>query len=507
MKALLLREFSVAAPPDGGLLAWLQVFAGFLVYFVCVGLQYGLGVLVSALLQDVAFLSGATRAEVSWVSSVEASFFLFGSLPAAYLFPYLGVRGTIVLGGALLAFGSLLAASSASLSVVTLSMALFGLGCSFPSTVVLTCLQGWFSKRRGFASGLVVCGSGFGGMVLGPLLQAQVDAGGWRQAFQFVGLLATVVIPVGALLTIPLSLGQPPPPPGAASAPAPIIAAEAGGAPPPPPPPAAAAALAVATPTSAVDEEVAASRRLERHFVDWPEPSDDPPSPPSSPPLSVLTLLSIQPFQCFLIFIGLYGGAWFSLIAHYNSACREQGTSPDDAALLVTWQGIMNIAGRLSMGYTADVLTQRGLSKVVLLQFNLSVMALFTLALAEPRVLASRPFQVVYAIINGFFGGSIPSLQGPLLIDIVGLPYLPLSFGLLHAVQAPMVLVSPVASGALRAATGNWMAVWLLNGLAVTVGPIVLSFMMGLPSSAAPLTVSGVLKRVWEGGGRGVQLA
>ena len=472
----LLASASLPAPPDGGALAWLQVLVGFLLYSVCVGIQYCLGVLLSGILADPAILGSATRADASWVSSMESAFFLFGALPCSLIRPTLGIRGTMLLGGLLLVAGALLAAHAPSLPVVVAAMVLFGLGCSFPSTVALTALQAWFSKLRGTASGLVVCGSGFGAMVLGPLLQAQVDAGGWRQAFRCIALVSGAAVLLCALCTVPLVLEAP-------AAPAPEGAAEAGGA-----DAAAAAADAAAA--------ARASRLLLRHFEDWPSPEEDEGSPGAegaakpSVGQQLRALASNQPFLCFLFFIAAYGGAWFSLLAHFNSSCRESGTSADDAALLVTYQGMMNAFGRLSMGYAADRFAAAGIPKLVLLQFNVLVMAVATLSLAAPSLQASRAYQVAYALVNGGFGGSIPSLQAPIMVDICGLALLPLAFGLLHAVQAPLVLLAPVAAGALRSASGAWTLTWLLVGALIAVGASALAFMRGLPGDVAPLSVA-----------------
>ena len=472
--ARLLASASLPAPPDGGALAWLQVLVGFLLYSVCVGMQYCLGILLSAILADPDILGSAARADASWVSSVESAFFLFGALPCSLIRPTLGIRGTMMLGGLLLVTGALMAAHAPNLPVVVCSMVLFGLGCSFPSTVALTALQAWFSKLRGTASGLVVCGSGFGAMVLGPLLQAQVDAGGWRQAFRCIALVSGVTVLLCALCTVPLVLEAPPLESAAEAATADAAAAAAD---------AAAAARA--------------SRLLLRHFEDWPSPEEDalaatPSAEGAAKPTlwqQLCALASNQPFLCFLFFISAYGGAWFSLLAHFNSSCRESGTSADDAALLVTYQGLMNSFGRLSMGYAADKFAAAGIPKLALLQCNVFVMAAATLSLAVPSLQASRAYQVAYALINGGFGGCIPSLQAPIMVDICGLALLPLAFGLLHAVQAPLVLLAPVAAGALRSVSGAWTLTWLLVGALIAVGASALAFMRGLPGDVAPLSL------------------
>jgi MFS family permease len=470
MLAALLTTQRLPAPPDGGLCAWTSVAAGFLTYSLCVGLQYAQGLLLSAVLADADFLAGAPRSSVSWMASMETSMFLLGSLPAGLLRPHLGARGTMLLGAALLTGGALLAAAAPSLPVLVAAMCLFGLGTALPSTVVLTGVQAWFLSLRGTASGLVVCGSGFGAVVFGPLLQAQIDAGGWRQAMQCIALVSAIGLPLFALGTVPLLLD-----PQQQQQ----QQQEASAGPPP-----------------SAQPEVEASLRLQRHFEHWPCPEEElggssgAPAPGGS---QLAALRASQPFLCFLAMIALYGGAWFIVIAHFNSSCRENGTSAEEAAVLVSMQGVFNILGRLAMGFAADRLTALGVPKIALLQCNVLVMGSATLALAVPALQASKPYQFVYAAVNGGFGGSVPALQAPILVDIVGLENLSLAFGLFHAAQAPVVLLAPVAAGALRAATGSWVLVWALTGSVVLLGVGVISCMQGLPRDKAPLTVRGVL--------------
>jgi hypothetical protein len=136
---------------------------------------------------------------------------------------------------------------------------------------------------------------------------------------------------------------------------------------------------------------VEAATRLQRHFEDWPCPAEEELAagsggPPASSPLAVLR--ASQPFACFLAMIALYGGAWFTVITHFNSSAREAGTSPDEAALLVSAQGIFNVAGRLLMGFLSDRLSALGVPKIALLQCNVLLTGAATLALAVPALQA-----------------------------------------------------------------------------------------------------------------------
>ena len=459
-----------AAPPDGGL-AWLCVFSGFCTYFLCVGVQYSTGILLSALLSDAGIVQGASRAGVTWAASLMSSMFLFGSLPAGMMVSRIGARAVMLLGCALFIGGCLLGASAESLAAVRAGFFLLGLGCALPSSVVLTEVQRWFSRIRGTASGLVVAGSGVGGVVLGPLVQAQIDVGGWRQGLRFLASLAAVLLPLCALATIPIAL------PGDAAGAGELAALEA----------------------ARREEEAAADAAGLQEWGAAPAGAAEAP-PPRAPPLvepqaqphTLLSLCRHQPLTCLIAYVALYGGAWFVLINHLNNSFRESGTSADAAALLVSAQGAANTVGRLLMGVAADALAKRGVSKLMLLQASVGINGVATALLAFPPLLGALPYQALYYFVNGFFGGSIVSLQAPIVVDFVGIAALPPAFGLLHAFQAPLVLLLPPAFGALRAAAG-WSVVWALVGAQIIAAVCCVSFTREPVKGGGPLTLAKVL--------------
>ena len=461
------------APPDGGPLGWLCVASAFATYLICVGTQYAIGIFLSALLLDAAIVNGATRSDVTWAASLESSMFLFGSLPAGVLLPRIGARAVMLLGALLLSLGCLLAASSDSLAGVRTGFLVLGLGCALPASVALTEVQRWFLRFRGTASGLVVAGSGVGGVVLGPLLQSQIDSGGWRQGLRFLATLAAVLLPLCAAATVPIAL---PSDDGEATALDGRRESEVGGD----------AALREwqggtlgeqSLPAEPSGFAVVAAAATAAAAAELPPQKH-----------TLRSLCRVQPFQCLLFYVGLYGGAWFVLINNLNSSFRESGTSADDAALLVSVQGVANTVGRLLMGVAADVLARRGVSKLMLLQTSVGICGVATALLAFPPLLASLPYQGVYYFINGFFGGSIVSLQPGILVDFVGISNLPPAFGLLHAVQAPLVLMLPPAFGALRTAAG-WPLVWGLVGAQIGAAIACVSFVREPVKGGGALTV------------------
>ena len=59
----------------------------------------------------------------------------------------------------------------------------------------------WFTRRRGLAVAIVVTGTYFAGALWPPIVQASIDARGWRQTFVIVAIvMAVVMLPLSAVL-------------------------------------------------------------------------------------------------------------------------------------------------------------------------------------------------------------------------------------------------------------------------------------------------------------------
>src|SRR5207253_9115492 len=76
----------------------------------------------------------------------------------------------------------------------TLGNALLG------NLVVNTTVAKWFVVRRGMAISMASIGISLGGVLMAPLVALVIEAGGWRQAWVFLGLLTWVLILPSALL-------------------------------------------------------------------------------------------------------------------------------------------------------------------------------------------------------------------------------------------------------------------------------------------------------------------
>ena len=572
----LTTTYAPAAPPDGGF-GWAVAVACFWLYFICVGAQYLIGILYRSLLTDVDFTIGWSRADLAFIVSLETSFFLCGMLLAGLIQQRAGTRVVVWLGMALFIGGFVASALATSPAALFLTYGvLTGTGCALPTAAGIVLVSRYFSARRVTATGIVVCGSGFGALVLGPIVESICATMGWRAACYFLAAIAAVILPLASIVLVPIHVPRAyagklsaaagagaaaasMPPPGIISAgavevpPTPFL--------PPPPSPSrppsrqesarsarserAASAAAINTPilsaaamsasdvASAVvdgdalildepneeeeEEEEAAAAVVSTASASisgssavpapaavtavaaaatgaalappLPAIADEPPSEvrmakaesirlsesairrlPSLAGASARDILADRGFQHWLVFIAIYGACWFVIFSQFFSFTLEAGTLPRDASILVAVQGAANTVGRLGLALAVD---RFAIPKVAMLQTCVFLMGVATCLLVPLG--RSYAYQTLFMMATGILGGSVVSMQAPISVELVGLASLPLAQGLFHLAQAPFVLVAPPVASALRSATGNYDAVWLLTGAFIILSAFVCS--------------------------------
>jgi MFS transporter, OFA family, oxalate/formate antiporter len=443
----LLRPLRVPAAPNGGE-GWVVVAAAFSIYFVTVSLQYTQGVLYRGWLTDPAFV-GASPSLLAWGTSIETMGFLIGSLGVGLLIPRIQARGTVLVGALLILAGSMGAAEASTASSISLSPRLavlfscyglaVGSGCALAHIASIAAVQSFFTTRRGLATGITVAGSGVGAFAVGPMLEyfcsgaGVVSAGpgraGWEGALRAWGGLASAVCVLGAVLLRPIE----------------IVAA---------PPMVSAAAAAAAA--AAVGQSLASEERTEKEGALSPPPTLATEKTPLHPPIPSYPALFRTPFfKSYALFVAAIGFCWFSVPVFLPVYIRgDLGGSSQDVAAVLAVQGVANTVGRVLIGHAADVWPAK---KRIILTVCVAGVAAATAVLAVAR---SLPYTFVFVCLYGGLGGSVISLQPALVIDALGVPFVPLAQGAFNAIQAPFALAGPPIGGAVREATGAHPAVF-----------------------------------------------
>ncbi|XP_043289231.1 uncharacterized protein [Venturia canescens] len=171
-----LGQFSEARPPDGGW-GWVVVAASFMVNLIADGITFSFGVIF------VEFLNyfGEGKSKTAWIGSLFMAMPLLSGPVASFLTDRYGCRRVSIAGSILATAGFVISSFASSMELLIFTFGIvagFGLSLCFVAAVVIVAY--YFDKRRSFATGLSVCGSGIGTFIFAPVTQYLLEEYGWR---------------------------------------------------------------------------------------------------------------------------------------------------------------------------------------------------------------------------------------------------------------------------------------------------------------------------------------
>ncbi|RWS27467.1 monocarboxylate transporter 9-like protein [Leptotrombidium deliense] len=189
------KQQELPKPPDGGW-GWMVVFSSFMIHFITDGVTYTFGIFYSEFLRHFESGKGLT----AWVPSIMTGV-LYGIGPiVSGLINKYGCRAIAIAGSLLAALGLFLSVYAPN--VVTLFFTIgICLGAGFgllyvPAIVSVTC---YFEKKRAFATGIAVCGSGIGSAVFAPVTEWLIQIYGWQKAMLAISIFTLNCCFFGAL--------------------------------------------------------------------------------------------------------------------------------------------------------------------------------------------------------------------------------------------------------------------------------------------------------------------
>ena len=196
--------------------AWVVVWACFGSLAVIFGVAYSF----AAFFESFAREFDAQRADVSLVFGLcGLTYFVLG-VGGGMLSDRFGPRVVCVSGMVLIATGLLGTSLADSMPMVYVAYGVcIGLGIALVYTPAIGCVQPWFTRRRGLASGIASAGIGAGTLVVPLLASSLITALPWRDAMRIMAV-GVLVLGVGSAwlmrraptaTTAPGVLGAPPP--------------------------------------------------------------------------------------------------------------------------------------------------------------------------------------------------------------------------------------------------------------------------------------------------------
>ncbi|KAL7294650.1 hypothetical protein TKK_0011953 [Trichogramma kaykai] len=174
-------------PPDGGW-GWVIVAASFMCNLVVDGIMFSYGVFFDHIKQHY----NATSAQVSLAGSLQTGFYLMAGPFVSALANRYGFRLVSILGAFIACNAFLLSYFANSIELLYVFYGIIGgigAGLIYVPAVITTGF--YFEKWRALATGISVCGSGIGTLVMAPISQALIAHLGWRGA---------IVVQAGMLL-------------------------------------------------------------------------------------------------------------------------------------------------------------------------------------------------------------------------------------------------------------------------------------------------------------------
>ncbi len=181
--------------------AWVMLIMGVLVVFASLGLaRFGYTAVLPAMQSSL----GMDNTQAGALATANLVGYVALSVIGGALAAHWGPRRVISAGLALAGAGMLLTGLSQRFLWLAIWRALTGMGSGASNVPVLGLMAAWFAaRRRGFASGIVVAGSSFGLILVGPLvprLMLAYGTDGWRASWYIFGALALVLAALSFLV-------------------------------------------------------------------------------------------------------------------------------------------------------------------------------------------------------------------------------------------------------------------------------------------------------------------
>ncbi|RDB21688.1 putative transporter ESBP6 [Hypsizygus marmoreus] len=183
----------------------LLLVSGFFMTFHVIGINSLYGIFQELYTSPETSITDAQRQDalVSLVGTIGSGLTWSGSIFVNPLIARLENLKLITLTGVvIMSLGLILASFSSKLWHLFFTQALlYGIGSSMYYFPIMSITPVYFDKHRGFAMGVILAGSGVGGLVLAPVLQVLLDKYGVRWALRILGIWNLIIgIPVACVV-------------------------------------------------------------------------------------------------------------------------------------------------------------------------------------------------------------------------------------------------------------------------------------------------------------------
>ncbi|KAF5327689.1 hypothetical protein D9619_004307 [Psilocybe cf. subviscida] len=178
----------IDSPPDGGLTAWLQVVASWMIFFNTWGLLNSFGVFQNY--YTTTLLPTSSPSTISWIGGIQTFLLMIIGAPCGRLVDAGYLHTQIFIGIFLEVFGMMMASISTKYWQLFLSQGVcVGLGAGFLWYPCPTVIGQFFQKRRMTALGIAATGSSLAGIIYPIIFSNLLSRVGFAWSMRILGLI------------------------------------------------------------------------------------------------------------------------------------------------------------------------------------------------------------------------------------------------------------------------------------------------------------------------------
>ncbi|KAL1131599.1 hypothetical protein AAG570_011213 [Ranatra chinensis] len=166
----------VVVPPDGGW-GWVIVTASFLCNLVVDGIVFSFGVFLNEISQEF----GVSKAQVTLAGSLLSGFYLIAGPFVSGIANRYGFRCVSIMGSVIGSAAFVISSFAPNMQILFLSYGILGgIGFGMIYVPAVIACGFYFERWRALATGISVCGSGIGTIIMGPITAMLIKYFGWR---------------------------------------------------------------------------------------------------------------------------------------------------------------------------------------------------------------------------------------------------------------------------------------------------------------------------------------
>ncbi|RDW56991.1 hypothetical protein BP6252_13944 [Coleophoma cylindrospora] len=182
---------------DGGLMAWIQVAAGWSIFFNTWGILNTFGVFQTYYESGALFTE--TSSNIAWIGSIQALTLVTVGLFSGPLYDRGYFTALMLVGSFMMAFSFMMLSICRTFWEALLAQGFcFGIGAGLVFVPTLAVLPTYFSKKLGLAVGIAASGSSLGGVIYPIVFYNLINSVGFGWAVRAIGfiMLGTLLVPV-----------------------------------------------------------------------------------------------------------------------------------------------------------------------------------------------------------------------------------------------------------------------------------------------------------------------